>query len=76
MSSSDYNLIRVVRSLNFENEVVGVRVGNELIFEGEVDNNGLASILHTLEHLCVLYGDSCTGDLGQLRVIFHIAGMD
>lgn len=54
MAPSKNNLVWVGCPLNFKYQIVGVAVGYELVLHMEVENDGLSSVLHSLEHVGVL----------------------
>jgi len=74
--TSEDNLVGVSRTNYLKDYIIGVGVGDELVLEDKADSDGLPSVLHPLEHLCVLDSDGSAGNFGIFGIVFHVSCMN
>lgn len=74
-TSEDY-LIGVSRTNYLKDYIIGVSIGDELVLENKANSDGLASVLHPLEHFSILDSDGSAGNFGIFGIVFHVSSMN
>ena len=73
VSSCNHNLFWLFRTFDFEYQVIRVAFRHKRIFQTELCNYLLTSILHSLEHFSILNSDSSCGNFGLVFIVLMIA---
>jgi hypothetical protein len=76
VTASQDNLVRLLAALDLEDQVIGVALGDHLALQAKLHNYFLPSILHPLEHFCVLDCDSSGRDFRLILIVFMVSCVD